>query len=262
LGPGEAAARLGVTVKALRVYERAGLVRPDRTASDRRTYGPAQIARLHTILILRELGFSLRDMKETLDGRDLRLSALLAAQQDALERKLGKIADAIEYVRAARLRIAQGTALSMDDLIQLSRETIMDDAAMTPEAKAGLQAHLEANVPREDLDAFRATWKPELAAADKDALKAEAAILLAEMKKLAEIGDPDSPAAKAAVQRWKAVMAGFSPPKIEVREGLVRGCHDAVNDEAIASQLPFDRKVLTFMRDVAAKLQTGGRSDL
>ena len=69
LGPGEAAAKLGVTVKALRVYEREGLVKPARTAGGWRAYGPAQIARIHMIIVMRELGLSLKTIGAWLDGR-------------------------------------------------------------------------------------------------------------------------------------------------------------------------------------------------
>lgn len=258
LGPGEAAAKLGVTVKALRVYEREGLVRPDRTAGQWRAYGPAQIARIHMILVMRELGLSLKAIRELLEGKDISLSALLTAQQDALEQRRSKIADAIEHVRAARLRIAQGPPLSMDDFIHLSRETIMEETAMSPEAKAGLRAHLKANVPSADFDAFKATWHPELAAADMDMLKAEIRILFAEMTKLAEIGDPSSEAAKVALLRWKKVTARFSPPRPEVRDGLNKGWDEALKDEAIALQLPIDQKVTTYMRAVVANMRTSG----
>lgn len=172
LGPGEAAARLGVTAKALRVYEREGLVTPDRTAGQWRAYGPAQIARIHMILVMRELGLSLKGIKEVLDGKDVSLSALLTAHQDALEQRRSKIVDAIGHVRTARLRIAQGQPLSMDDFLHLSRETIMEDRDMSPEAKAGLRMHLKDNMPSEDHAAFKATWDADLSSADVDRLKA------------------------------------------------------------------------------------------
>lgn len=263
LGPGEAAAKLGVTVKALRVYEREGLVKPDRTAGQWRAYGPAQIARIHMILVMRELGLSLKGIREALDGKNLSLSALLTAQQDALEQRRSKIAHAIEHVRAARLRIAQGPPLSMDDFIHLSRETIMEDTAMSPETKAGLAAHIMANVPRADLEAFRATWKLASASADMDRLRVEIKILFAEMKKLAEIGDPNSEAAKAAMLRWKTVTAGFSFSRLrpEFREGLHKGWDEASKDEAIAAQLPIDQKVTTYMREVAANMRAEGELD-
>ncbi len=39
LNPSEAAARLGVTVKALRLYEQRGLLAPSRNAAGWRSYG-------------------------------------------------------------------------------------------------------------------------------------------------------------------------------------------------------------------------------
>ena len=255
LGPGEAAASLGVTVKALRVYEREGLVTPDRTAGRWRTYGPAQIARIHMILVMRELGLPLKGIREVLEGKGPSLSALLTAQQDALEQRRSKIAEAIAHVRAARLRIAQGPPLSMDDFIHLSRETIMEETAMSPEAKAGLQAHLKDNVPGADYAAFKAQWDPQLAAADKDRLKAEITILFAEMTKLAETGDTNSEAAKAAMLRWAKVTAGFTRPAPEVGKGLNMGWDKAQKDSAIAPQLPIDEKVTAYIRAVAATMR-------
>lgn len=43
------AARTGLTVRALRVYEREGLLRPSRAANGWRRYGPNDLMRLNTI---------------------------------------------------------------------------------------------------------------------------------------------------------------------------------------------------------------------
>ena len=45
LNPAEAAQRLGVSAKALRLYEQRGLVAPARTAAGWRAYGPDEMAR-------------------------------------------------------------------------------------------------------------------------------------------------------------------------------------------------------------------------
>jgi DNA-binding transcriptional MerR regulator len=51
----ECASRTGLTVRALRVYERYDLIRPRRTASGWRLYGPAEITRLTEIIALKRL---------------------------------------------------------------------------------------------------------------------------------------------------------------------------------------------------------------
>ena len=50
LRPSEAAQRLGVSAKALRLYEQRGLVKPVRTAAGWRAYGPQQLKRAAEIV--------------------------------------------------------------------------------------------------------------------------------------------------------------------------------------------------------------------
>lgn len=83
-GPAEMAKRLGVSPKALRVYEREGLVKPLRTAAGWRAYGPEQAARLHQVLALKALGLPLKRIGELLAGRLAKLDAVLDLQERAL----------------------------------------------------------------------------------------------------------------------------------------------------------------------------------
>ena len=84
LSPVAAARLLGVGVRALRLYERKGLVRPGRTQAGWRVYGPDEIARLHQVLTLKSLGLSLAHIGQLLEGRMADLPALLALQEDVL----------------------------------------------------------------------------------------------------------------------------------------------------------------------------------
>ena len=53
--PAEVSRRLGVSPKALRLYEARGLVTAVRTSNGWRAYGRAEIARLHQVLALKAL---------------------------------------------------------------------------------------------------------------------------------------------------------------------------------------------------------------
>ena len=65
---GDAARQSGVTIETIRYYEREGVVPPpDRSASGRRLYDAAGIARLRFIKRCRDLGFSLSVTKTLLD---------------------------------------------------------------------------------------------------------------------------------------------------------------------------------------------------
>jgi DNA-binding transcriptional MerR regulator len=85
LNPSEAAKRLGVSAKALRLYEQRGLIAPARTAAGWRAYGPDERARVAEIATLRELGLSLSQVAPLLGGDSGSLEPALAAHQSALE---------------------------------------------------------------------------------------------------------------------------------------------------------------------------------
>ena len=90
LSPIETARRLGVGVRALRLYERRGLLCPGRTAAGWRVYGPDEIERLHQVLTLKLLGLSLSRITQLLGAREPDLMALLALQEDVLAVRIQK----------------------------------------------------------------------------------------------------------------------------------------------------------------------------
>ena len=68
LNASQAARRLGVSAKALRLYEQRGLVKPVRTEVGWRAYGPREMARSAEIAALRGLGLSLVQVAQVLEG--------------------------------------------------------------------------------------------------------------------------------------------------------------------------------------------------
>ncbi|WP_342360359.1 MerR family transcriptional regulator [Terrarubrum flagellatum] len=121
LNSSEAAKRLGVSAKALRLYEQRGLIRPVRTAAGWRAYGPTEMARAAEIVALRALGLSLAQTARVLEGDAHDLKPALAAHEAALEGRVREIADAIGKVRELRTGLARGEPPTVDDLAQLTR---------------------------------------------------------------------------------------------------------------------------------------------
>ena len=60
---GELAQKTGKTVRALRLYEERGLLRPARSEGGFRLYGPDQVARVYWISKLQDMGFSLAQIE-------------------------------------------------------------------------------------------------------------------------------------------------------------------------------------------------------
>ncbi len=122
----ECARRTGLTVRALRVYEARGLIEPRRTHKAWRLYGPDQIARLHALVALKSLGFSLSRIAVLLNDQPADLDRTLALQQSTLLDLRARIDRSLGLVGAARAKQAAGQPLSTDDLITLVKETSMD----------------------------------------------------------------------------------------------------------------------------------------
>jgi MerR family copper efflux transcriptional regulator len=108
LGIGEVARRSGVSVDAVRYYEREGLLTPlERRASGYRRYGEGELARLRFIRRAQNLGFSLKETRELL--------ALSSRRSVATVKRLAqqKLAD-IESRLADLQRIKRG----LDELVR------------------------------------------------------------------------------------------------------------------------------------------------
>jgi DNA-binding transcriptional MerR regulator len=116
LSPSEAARRLGVSVKALRLYEQRGLIAPARTAAGWRAYGPDEMSCVAEIAALRELGLSLSEVARVLGGDSESLEPALAAHQAVLEGRVRQFADAVDKVRRLRADITGGRAPAAREL--------------------------------------------------------------------------------------------------------------------------------------------------
>lgn len=121
LNPAEAARRLGASAKALRVYERAGLIAPLRTEAGWRAYGPREMARGAEIVSLRALGLSLAAVGRVLDGDARDLEPALAAQQASLEARIRQLNSAVASIRTTRAGLAGAAAPSVGALAELAR---------------------------------------------------------------------------------------------------------------------------------------------
>jgi DNA-binding transcriptional MerR regulator len=119
LGPSEAARRLGVSAKALRLYEQRGLVAPGRTAAGWRAYGPDEMTRAAEVAALRVLGLSLAQVARVLKGDSKDLGPALAAHQVALEGRIRQLAADVEKVRGLRADLADGQAPGAGELARL-----------------------------------------------------------------------------------------------------------------------------------------------
>lgn len=123
----ECASQIGITVKALRVYENHGLLSPPRSEKNWRLYGAREISQLNKVLTLKAMGFSLSRITELLSGYESTTDDMLALQQSCLTEHRKRLDDSLSLVTALRERTARGEVLSVVDLVNLAKEMQMKD---------------------------------------------------------------------------------------------------------------------------------------
>ncbi len=71
---GTLAKKTGLTIRTLHYYEEVGLLAPaQRTDAGHRLYGADEVVRLQKVVLLRQLGFSLEEIRACLDQPDYSL---------------------------------------------------------------------------------------------------------------------------------------------------------------------------------------------
>jgi DNA-binding transcriptional MerR regulator len=245
LSPTETAARFGVSIKALRLYERHGLLKPLRSEAGWRTYGPDQIARLHQILALKRLGLPLARIGELLGGPDA-MGSVLELQEQVLARDSEKLYRALTLVRAARAKLKAGQALSIDDLANLTKETVMTIQADAKELSALLKPFVAPHLSEEDKAAMKAK------VTDRDQTVRNLNGLMAEALALMKAGDPTSPAAQDLARRWNAMAERLNPDDPTIKVKAKASWNNAMNDPETAGKLAQYREIFVFVDQAIA----------
>ncbi|RKG98977.1 MerR family transcriptional regulator [Corallococcus carmarthensis] len=192
---GELARRTGLSVRALHHYDEIGLLKPSaHTASGHRLYTAEDIARLSHILSLKQLGFSLEEIAETLGRADfsalrvVELRLQRAREQLAEQRQLCDRLDSL----ARLLRAAE--PVSADDFLQTIEAMTMFEKYYTPEQLKELEARRQA-MGDDAIKEVQAEWPR----------------LIASMREEMEKGtDPASEPVRALATRWRELVRAFT----------------------------------------------------
>lgn len=107
LSVGEVAKEVGISVQAIRLYERKGLIpEPDRTAGGYRMYSKADVLSLRFIAGAKACGFTLREIRELTDLRSSELASCGDVRDRAIV-KLKEIEDRLMHLKRLHEQVAQ-----------------------------------------------------------------------------------------------------------------------------------------------------------
>jgi DNA-binding transcriptional MerR regulator len=235
---GELARRTGLTVRTLHHYDEIGLLKPSlHTESGHRLYTAGDVARLQQVLSLRQLGFSLEEVRACLDRPGFsplevirlhvaRLREQIELQQGLCERLEGLAA----YFRGAG-------EVSADAFLQTIEVMTMIANYYTPEQLESLRKRRE-----------------EAAAAGVDIAQqgtADWAELLEQYRVEMEKGtDPADPRLQALEKRRQALVNAFTGGDAGIEQSLTRLWKE--QGDKLCAQYGMDPKVMEYLGKVNA----------
>jgi DNA-binding transcriptional MerR regulator len=206
--PHEFAALAGVTVRALHHYHRLGLLKPTtRTKAGYRGYSERDLARLEQIVVLKFLGFSLREIGRLLEDDSSLVTALgrqrtvLAAKREQLERAIQAIAETEAVLQTAASPDWKLFSHIIKE-IQMQNETDWTAKYYSAEAK-------------EKIEQRKVLWSPEL----QERVSRDWANLFADIESSLN-EDPASAKAQSLLARWRNLVDEFTGGDPEIQSGL------------------------------------------
>ncbi|QIS20032.1 MerR family transcriptional regulator [Nocardia terpenica] len=196
---GRAAALVGISVRTLHHWDVIGLVRPSgRTWAGYRIYSGEDIARIHRVLVYRELGFPLSEIARLLDDPAVDAREHLRRQRSELGERISRLRDMVAAVDRMLAASANGMRLTPEQQVEIFGDQWRPDRVEEAERRWG-------DTPQWAQYAERAaTMSPEewkQVAADIDTLHAD----LAAAKRSSVA--PGSAAADALAERHRACIA-------------------------------------------------------
>ncbi|MFC7333492.1 MerR family transcriptional regulator [Rhodocista pekingensis] len=255
LSASECARRTGLTVRALRVYEREGLIRPARTAKGWRVYGPAELERLGAVVALRAMGFGLSRIAALLSAGDPALPRLLEMQAALWRDRLAAAQRGLTLTLTALRRLDGPEQPSLETLCDLVRTMTTQQ---TPKALQDVMDELYS--PEEQAE--WAARKGGISAEEQQQVGAAWNGLVAEVKAfMAAGGDPASPEAQALLARWRALTERFTQgdPAEAAKAAAVWSRYLERDPEGKdLGELALSRDVWTFMTRVAEAARAAG----
>ena len=191
------AALAGVTPRALRYYDRLGLLKPKRSSSGYRVYFERDLEALEEIVALKFIGVPLKDVAAIRKRARGPFAPVLHAQRETLEARRRAITRAIQAIAAAEASLRSGVAIDTQLFRQIIEVMHMDtqheEAITTYVAKLKAKASHLAAMSAEQRGALREQWT---------ALVEDVRASLGE--------DPASPKAQQLLDRWLSLLQALT----------------------------------------------------
>jgi DNA-binding transcriptional MerR regulator len=203
----------GVTPRALRYYDRLGLLKPKRSRSGYRVYSERDLETLEEIVALKFIGIPLKEIAAIRRRAKGSFAQVLHAQRETLEARRHTLTRAISAIAAAEAALRSGTAIDAQLFRRIIEVMHMDtqheESVATYIAKLKTKASHLAAMSAEQRVTLREQWST-----------------LVEDVKAAVDEDPAGPRAQRLLDRWlaflEALTGGATGPEVQTGVGDLR----------------------------------------
>ena len=120
---GEVAAAVGVSVRTLHHWDAVGLLVPGKDRNGYRRYADADLERVRQVLVYRELGFPLDEIRSLLDDPDVDALSHLRRQQQLLADRIARLQTVAALVTRAVEATSMGINLDPHELREVFGDT-------------------------------------------------------------------------------------------------------------------------------------------
>lgn len=245
------AAEFGISPKALRLYERLGMLAPARNGAGWRVYGSSDVARLRTIVSLKRLDLPLSRIAELFKNGAADISALLWVQERLLTQSRIEIDNALKLIAIARQRLEKNRTLSAEELAALVERISRTVIQWTPE----LDDLAKQIYTPQQLERVRAGSTDPKSATQ---LSADWESLIAQMNGLPQDCAPQAPEALALGRKLVAMFRRQAGDDKDFWNNSARFWREAISDQSIAPGLQMNITSYEFFGAIFAELQRLG----
>ncbi len=205
------AALAGVTVRTLHYYDEIALLHPALVgANGYRYYDDSALLRLQQILLYREFGMELMQIKDIFDSPDFDLVTALRAHREVLRDRITRTENLINTV--------DETIRHLEGEIPMSGKQLFEAFSEETQRQYEREARLQYD-PQIVNDSVR-RWNG-YSKAEKDQILAETGEIYSDVVAAIEAGvPPQSPEMQAILERWHKNIFHFYEPTLEILRGL------------------------------------------
>jgi MerR family transcriptional regulator, thiopeptide resistance regulator len=202
---GDLAKQTGVSVRTLHYYDEIGLLSPShRTEAGYRLYGEDDIIRLQQIVSLRQIGFSLEQIRECLEQDEFSPHHVVQLHLSQLKEQMALQQQLYARLETIATRLQSTETISIQEFIQLIEVTTMVGKYYTPEQQDYLKARGE-QIGEERIRQVEAEWRDLIEQARTE---------------MANGTDPASESVQVLARRWRSLIEEFTGGDPGIRQSL------------------------------------------